>query len=95
MRVNGVYSPIHSLHNDIQHGSPLSVILFSIAFSEIHQIINNCKHLDHCIYADDLWWLKSGAKISSDETKSYIFAVNESVIIISSSLTLIIMQLIM
>lgn len=55
VRINGIYSSTYPLHNGIPQGSPLSVILFTIAFSEISQIINNCKHLDHCIYADDLY----------------------------------------
>ena len=55
VRVNNTYSNIFQLYNGIPQGSPLSVVLFSIAFNEISKIINCHTNLDHCLYADDLY----------------------------------------
>ena len=47
-------SVIHNLPNGIPQGSPLSVVLFIIAFNEISNIINCFNKVHHVLYADAL-----------------------------------------
>lgn len=54
IKTNNIYSSIHSLKNGIPQGSPLSVILFIIAFNEINKIVQNYSEINHVLYADDL-----------------------------------------
>lgn len=58
-RVNGVYSSLYPLVNGIPQGSPLSVLLFSIAFNELSSILSKNNRISHCIYADDLYILSN------------------------------------
>lgn len=53
VRINGHQSNTFPLHNGIPQGSPLSVVLFVIAFNQFSKIINTQKHIEHAIYADD------------------------------------------
>lgn len=55
VKINNDYSKIHPLHNGIPQGSPLSVILFQIAFNEVSKIVLKHKHIEHCLYADDMY----------------------------------------
>ena len=57
VRINNSHSKILRMENGIPQGSPLSVILFTIAFNEISRIINQNNKINHCIYADDLYIL--------------------------------------
>ena len=52
--INNTSSIIKPLSNGIPQGSPLSVVMFIIAFDEISQILSQCKLINHCLYADDL-----------------------------------------
>ena len=47
-------SAIVPLFNGIPQGSPLSVILFIIAFNEISVILSRHQHIKHTLYADDV-----------------------------------------
>jgi len=53
VRVNNVTSNTHILHNGIPQGSPLSVVLFMIAFEEINNILSRHKEIHISLYADD------------------------------------------
>lgn len=53
VRINGYVSRTLPLNNGIPQGSPLSVVLFIIAFNEFSKIISSQKHIEHAIYADD------------------------------------------
>jgi len=50
---NKVYSTSQSLDNGIPQGSPLSVILFVIAYNKLNQIIAKQKNCQFTAYADD------------------------------------------
>uniref|UniRef100_W8BNQ0 Putative RNA-directed DNA polymerase from transposon X-element n=1 Tax=Ceratitis capitata TaxID=7213 RepID=W8BNQ0_CERCA len=54
VRVNNRHSKIAPLFNGIPQGSPLSVVLFSIAFHKISSIISSFSDVEHFIYADDI-----------------------------------------
>ena len=56
-RINHTYSDICRLENGIPQGSPLSVILFTIAFNDISEIIHRNSYVEHVLYADDLYIL--------------------------------------
>jgi len=53
VRVNNSTSNLHKLHNGIPQGSPLSVVLFMIAFEQISSIFNRHKDISISLYADD------------------------------------------
>lgn len=55
VRINGILSKSFPLRNGIPQGSPLSVVLFQIAFNEISKIIAGNRLVEHCLYADDLY----------------------------------------
>lgn len=55
VRIGTSTSLTKPLENGIPQGSPLSVVLFSIAFNEVSSIINTDKTLQHGIYADDVF----------------------------------------
>lgn len=55
------------MENGVPQGSPLSVVLFSIAFNQISQIIKSHNFVDHCLYADDLYIL--GKRSNAAESK--------------------------
>lgn len=57
VKTNNCFSNYYPLHNGIPQGSPLSVVLFLIAFDEVSNIISKHPQLDHCIYADDVYIL--------------------------------------
>ena len=52
--INSSASSTKPLANGIPQGSPLSVILFIIAFDEVSRILSECKYIEHCLYADDI-----------------------------------------
>lgn len=54
-RVNNTFSETFSLFNGKPQGSPLSVVLFLVAFEDINKIILKHKNVTHCLYADDLY----------------------------------------
>lgn len=53
VQVNNFYSNSLPLHNGIPQGSPLSVVLFVIAYNKLSSIIEQHKEVDFCAYADD------------------------------------------
>ena len=53
VRVNHQYSESFPLHNGIPQGSPLSVILFLIAYNRLCSIISLHREIDFCSFADD------------------------------------------
>jgi len=55
IRVKSNHSPslIQPLHNRIPQGSPLSVILFLIAYNSLSDTIRKHKNLDFTAFADD------------------------------------------
>lgn len=53
VRVNNVTSFTHKLLNGIPQGSPLSVVLFMIAFEDLSNIFKRYKNINVSIYADD------------------------------------------
>ena len=55
VRLNNIQSDTFNLENGIPQGSPLSVILFLVAFNQLSIIINECKYFKHTLYADDLY----------------------------------------
>ena len=55
VRLNNIHSNTFKLHNGIPQGSPISVILFLIAFNSLSIIIDDSKYFKHVIYADDLY----------------------------------------
>ena len=55
VRLNNYHSKTFRLENGIPQGSPLSVVLFLIAFNKLSVIINEHKYFQHIIYADDLY----------------------------------------
>lgn len=58
IRITSHYSRTFSLQNGIPQGSPLSVILFLIAYNELCNIISLHKQLDFLAYADDFIIIK-------------------------------------
>ncbi|XP_017465627.1 PREDICTED: RNA-directed DNA polymerase from mobile element jockey-like [Rhagoletis zephyria] len=52
--ISNIRSPILSLDNGTPQGSPLSVILFKIAFDELSVIFSDFPTVSHQIYADDV-----------------------------------------
>ncbi|XP_075157738.1 uncharacterized protein LOC142231003 [Haematobia irritans] len=59
VRINNFYSTNYRLDNGIPQGSPLSVVLFQIAFNQISNVIPNHRNIHHCLYADDLYILST------------------------------------
>lgn len=57
VKANSSFSPSFPLFNGIPQGSPLSVVLFIIAFDDISKIIAKHALLHHCVYADDIYIL--------------------------------------
>ena len=55
VRLNNEYSNTFNIENGIPQGSPLSVVLFLIAFNKLSVIINENKYFKHILYADDLY----------------------------------------
>lgn len=53
VRVNNTLSDFYTLHNGIPQGSPLSVVLFIIAFEQLNSIIKKHKNIQLSVYADD------------------------------------------
>ena len=53
VRVGKYYSSTRPLHNGIPQGSPLSVILFLIAYNRLADIMSTYKEIQFCAYADD------------------------------------------
>lgn len=53
VRVNSAYSDTFPIWNGIPQGSPLSVVLFLIAYNKLANIINMHKQVDFLAYADD------------------------------------------
>lgn len=58
VRVKSAFSSPQPLFNGIPQGSPLSVILFLIAYDKLSNIINHHKELDFVSYADDFFIIK-------------------------------------
>ena len=54
MSLNNCNSNIYALANGIPQGSPLSVILFVIAFNEVSEILSRYNKTEHILYADDV-----------------------------------------
>ncbi|XP_017473312.1 PREDICTED: RNA-directed DNA polymerase from mobile element jockey-like [Rhagoletis zephyria] len=54
VRLNNKFSNTYKLFNGTPQGSPLSVVLFIIAFDEVNNILQNHKRISHVIYADDV-----------------------------------------
>nr|AMS38373.1 hypothetical protein [Bactrocera tryoni] len=54
VNVNGFLSSTLPLSNGTPQGSPLSALLFIIAFDDISRMIKNYKGVEHQIYADDV-----------------------------------------
>ena len=52
--LNNCNSNIYALANGIPQGSPLSVILFVIAFNEVSEILSRYNKTEHILYADDV-----------------------------------------
>jgi len=50
---NNHFSFTRPQHNGIPQGSPLSVILFLLAFNKLNLVILNHKQFNFCAYADD------------------------------------------
>ena len=68
MKINGTYFALFPLHNGMPQGSPLSVMLFKIAFNELSLMINKYQYIDHCIHADDLYiFAKKNCNIITNE----------------------------
>ena len=44
--------------NGIPQGSPLSVVLFQIAFNKISKIIEKNRYINHCLYAKNKIFFK-------------------------------------
>ena len=53
VKINSAISKTYPLHNGIPQGSPLSVVLFIIAFEQLSRILLKYKTVEHSIYADD------------------------------------------
>lgn len=54
LKLNSTYSSLHNLDNGIPQGSPLSVILFIIAFNDLSVILKKYRTIGYSLYADDL-----------------------------------------
>ena len=52
-RIDSQYSDFNTLYNGIPQGSPLSVVLFIIAYNKLADIITLHKEVQFCAYADD------------------------------------------
>ncbi|XP_017491644.1 PREDICTED: RNA-directed DNA polymerase from mobile element jockey-like, partial [Rhagoletis zephyria] len=52
--ISNVRSPMFPLDNGTPQGSPLSVILFTIAFDELSSIFSQFPNVSHQMYADDI-----------------------------------------
>lgn len=55
IKLNCTYSKVKESKNDIPQGSPLSIIIFIIAFNELSEILSKYKTISHSLYADDLF----------------------------------------
>lgn len=53
VRLRNNYSPLFPIHNGIPHCSPISMILFLIAYNKLCSIIELYKEIDFTAYADD------------------------------------------
>lgn len=53
VRIGAELSTWYPLHNGIPQGSPLSGMLFLIAYNKLCKIISLHKQIDFCSYADD------------------------------------------
>ena len=47
VKINGTYSALFPLHNGFPQSSPLSVMIFKIAFTDISKMINKLQYVDH------------------------------------------------
>ncbi|XP_017487099.1 PREDICTED: RNA-directed DNA polymerase from mobile element jockey-like [Rhagoletis zephyria] len=63
--ISGTSSPTLPLDNGTPQGSPLSVILFTIAFDEISSTLSNFPTIQHQLYADDLLLFSKSSDLSS------------------------------
>uniref|UniRef100_A0A0K8VMK1 RNA-directed DNA polymerase from mobile element jockey n=1 Tax=Bactrocera latifrons TaxID=174628 RepID=A0A0K8VMK1_BACLA len=52
--VNGFLSPTRNLSNGTPQGSPLSALLFVIAFDELSNLLSKHKKIEHQMYGDDV-----------------------------------------
>lgn len=71
VRLGNCYSSPHPLYNGIPQGSPLSVILFLIAYNKLCNIISFHKEIDFIAYADDF-----NLFIKSDKRKNPVIDLN-------------------
>ena len=53
--INSSSSSTKPIANGIPQGSPLSAVLLIIAFDEVIKILSDCKYIEHCLYADDIF----------------------------------------
>ena len=73
VRINNTLSKIVSLNNGIPQGSPLSAILFIVAFDQLSKILNTFNKMEHALYADDAIIFTKTAQMSIvEETFSQI-----------------------
>ena len=52
--INATFSKVYPLYNGLPQGSPLSVVLFIIAFDQLSKILKNYKKIEYLMYADDV-----------------------------------------
>ena len=53
VRVNHLYFNNFSLYNGVPQGSPISIIIFLVAYNRLCSILSLLKEIDFCAYADD------------------------------------------
>lgn len=63
VRVDSCYSETRNLYNGIPQGSPLSVVLFLIAYNSLSDLLQSHKDISFISYADDFLIIK---KLSSE-----------------------------
>ena len=69
VKANHTLSGIWPLENGIPQGSPISVVLFLIAYNDLSKIIDNQKYFSHIIYADDLYIFRKIKNCNEFKTK--------------------------
>ena len=68
VKLDNFYSCVKKLYNGIPQGSPLSVILFIIAFDELSDIVLKYTKVEHSLYPDDLVLFSKCKDISKTAT---------------------------
>ena len=58
VKIKDYMSKQYALHNRIPHGSPISVMLFLIAYNKLFKILDQFKEIKFCAYADDFLLVK-------------------------------------